>query len=169
MARIDADTVAAEDALQFTGNAAARGLDTVVREHVADAVGVDVVRVDDVLVLPHGLQVDTGREDVGDLGLGRCFVIDDAGGQARDGLHKGLAGAGLDEVQHEDLGGVGVVFHCEAAAGASAVVEAEGDDVVGGLATLDAVFAVLGEGLEALARVFGLRAGAWATAVRLVF
>ena len=151
MAGIDTDTVTAEDTLQLARDAAARGFDTVVCQHMADAVGVDVVGVDDVLVLPHGLQVDTCGEHVCDLRLGGGFVVDDAGGQAGNGLHEGLAGTDFNKVEHEDLGGVGVVLHGESAACPGAIVEAERDDVVGVLTATDAVLAVLGKGLDALA------------------
>lgn len=69
MAVVDRDGVASEDGVHFLDECGAAGFDAVVGKHAVDVVSEDFVRVDEVLVFAHGLEVGTRSLDYGDGGF----------------------------------------------------------------------------------------------------
>lgn len=59
MAVVDGDRVTGEYGVHFLDECGAAGFDAVMGEHAVDVVSEDFVRVDEVLVFAHGLEVGT--------------------------------------------------------------------------------------------------------------
>lgn len=57
MAVVNGDGMAGEDGVHFLDESGAAGFDPVMGEHAVDVVSEDFVRVDQVLVFAHGLEV----------------------------------------------------------------------------------------------------------------
>ena len=109
---VDADGMPLEDGVHLEDDGGAAGFDAVVLEHRGDVVGEDLVRVQDVLVVVHGEEVDAFGRD-GEGGVGSRGAVEDAGTEIGDRLDDSGAAGGFDVVEHDDLGdgGIELVLH----------------------------------------------------------
>jgi hypothetical protein len=78
-----------------------------------DGIGVDGVRLDDILVIAHGKQVDTLGDDVCGLVLEWVRLDIGAVAEARDRLDNGAASGLFDQRQEEELGSGDVILQLD--------------------------------------------------------
>lgn len=103
MAIINGDGVAGEDRVHFLDECGAAGLDAVVSEHAGNVVREDFVRVDEVLVFAHSLEVGARGLDYrgsgfnAGRGVAEFFAVDGGGADPGNGLDDGGLGGGFDE------------------------------------------------------------------------
>ncbi|KAH3683396.1 hypothetical protein WICPIJ_005615 [Wickerhamomyces pijperi] len=134
------DGIGTEHVLDFVDNGVSGSFDTVGSQDGGHIVGGDVVDVDEVVVFPHGLEVDTlGGED---SLPGVVWLWVETTANVWNFLDDNLTADVFDNVHHKQLLGVGVQFQLEVTPGTVGVVEVEsGDQVVG---TQDSGLTVLG-------------------------
>lgn len=103
MAIVDGDGVAGEDGVHFLDQRRAAGFDAVVGEHAVDVVSEDFVRVDEVLVFAHGLEVGARGLDYrsggfnASRGVAEFFAGEGGGDDPGNRLDDGGLSGGFDE------------------------------------------------------------------------
>ncbi len=117
--------------VEFLDNETAGGFNTVGGVHMMDAVGGDLVRIDDGLEFVHGGEVDAlgvhycrGYVCAGERVFGFFGAVNGAA-QAGNGLNDTGAAGGFDKGEEEKLCGGDVVFKGEGAGGAAGAVKGE--------------------------------------------
>lgn len=103
MAVVNRDGVAGEDGVHFLHECGAASFDAVMDEHAVDVVSENFVRVDQVLVFAHGLEVGTrsldyrGGRFYSSYGVAEFFAGEGGRADPGYGLDDGGLGGGFDE------------------------------------------------------------------------
>lgn len=111
MAIVDRDGVTGEDGVHFKDECGAAGFDAVVGEHGVDVVSEDFVRVDEVLVFVHGLEIGARGLDYrgsgfnASRGVAEFFAGEGGGADPGNGLDDGGLGSGFDELSERGFEG----------------------------------------------------------------
>ena len=99
---IDTYAMTLENGIHLLNDGATASFDAVVGQHGDNVVGKDLVRIEDMLVIVHGEEVDAFGCDGEERG-GGCGAIEEAGADIRDRLDDGGASDNFDVVQHDDF------------------------------------------------------------------